>query len=213
MNDRNNLPWYYSWPAIVIAFICFWPVGIALVILRNSANKKTMFESSSNGKIYVIIGVILILAGLGSISDSFLLAVFFVAGGIALINYSKKIKKRALRYKQYIELIVNRDETSLDKIAGICNLQYEALVKELQLMIDKNVLDGAIIDPVSRTITIRKAAPMRPASYIDTAYQTEDNVPVQPVEVSCVCPGCGAKNIVVKGTTVNCEYCDSPITA
>lgn len=215
MNNNYDMPWYYSWPVIIFAFIFFWPVGIALVVMRNSANKKTMFSGSSHGVIYIVMGVILILAGIGGLSDNILLALFFIVGGIALIYYSKQVKKKSMRYKQYIELIVNREETSLDKIASVCNIQYDVMLKDLQLMINKDVLEGAILDQNSRTISIRKAAPMRPASYatapqMDSAYTT---APAQQVEVTCVCPGCGAKNIVIKGSTINCEYCDSPISA
>lgn len=209
MNNNYDLPWYYSWPVIIAAFFFCWPVGIILVIMRNSANKKTMFSGTSQGKIYVIIGVILIIAGLGSLEGSILSGLFFIAGGVALIYYSKQVKKKALRYKQYIELIVNREETSLDRIASTCNIQYDIVVKDLKLMIEKDILDGAILDQVGRTITVSKPAPMRPASY--AAPQVEGYA--APVEVSCVCPGCGAKNVVTKGTTINCEYCDSPISA
>lgn len=214
MNNNYDIPWYCSWPVIIIAFICFWPVGIALVVLRNSANKKAMFAGSADGKVYVVVGGILIFVGLfgGIFNGEFFLGLFFIAGGVALIYYSKQIKKKAMRYKQYIELIVNREENSLDKIASVCNIQYDILLKDLQLMIHKDVLDGAILDQNNRTISIRKAAPMRPASYVE-ASPTNGGYAAQPVEVTCVCPGCGAKNIVTKGSTTNCEYCDSPISA
>lgn len=214
MDYNNEQPWYCSWVAIIIAFILFWPVGIALIILRNTKDKQSVFLGSTSKKKYIAIGVILILIGLCSIGDSALMGLFFIAGGVALIIYAEKLKKKAQRNRQYIELIVNRDETSLDKIASITNVKYDILLKELQFLIDRNVLKGAILDPNNHTITVRKEAPARPAlDYSQGNVSMVNKAAAEPIQITCVCPGCGAKHILYKGTATNCDYCDSPISA
>lgn len=211
--NNNQQPWYYSWGAIIFAFIIFWPAGIALVILKNSnnKNKQSVFMGTTDKKKYVGAGVILAIIGLCSIGDSTLMGLFFLAGGIALILYAEKLKKKAMRNRQYIELIVNRDETSLDKIASICNIKYDIMVKELQFLIDRNVLKGAIIDQGSRIITIRKETPVRNLS--NNMINSSVAIASEPVQVTCICSGCGAKHVIYKGSTINCDYCDSPISA
>ncbi len=208
--DNNIRPWYQSWTAIIIAFIIFWPVGIVLLILRNSQGKQSVFMGSTDKKKYIIGGCVLILLGLCWIGNSVFLGLFTIAGGAALIFYADRLQKKAQRNRQYIELIVNRDETSLDKIASVCNVQYDIMLKELQTLINRNILKGAILDTNGRMITVRREVPVRSAMPYE---QPVLEVVEAPVSVNVVCPGCGAKHVIKKGETIYCDYCDTPITA
>lgn len=51
------------------------------------------------------------------------MTLLFVVGGGALIGYTDKITKRAVRNQKYVDLIMNQGETDLNKIANICNIQ------------------------------------------------------------------------------------------
>ena len=207
--DNNMRPWYQSWTAIIIAFIIFWPAGIVLLILRNSQGKQSVFMGSTDKKKYIIGGVILIFIGICWFGDSVFWGLFTMAGGAALIFYADRLQKKAQRNRQYIELIVNRGETSLDRIASICNVQYDIMLKELQSLINRNILKGGIIDTNGRNITVRREVPVRSTM----AYEPAVEVVEAPVSVNVVCPGCGAKHVVKKGETIYCDYCDTPITA
>ena len=66
--NNNVTPWYYSWPVIIIAFIVFWPVGLALLILRNTGNKHSVFLGSTDKRKYIIAGVVLIVLAIVSFS-------------------------------------------------------------------------------------------------------------------------------------------------
>lgn len=214
--NNNVTPWYYSWPVIIIAFIVFWPVGLALLILRNTGRKQSVFLGSTDKKKYVIAGVVLIVLAIGSFSSSNgTMGVIYLAGGIALIAYANVLVRKAQRNRQYIDLIVNNNETSLDKIASVCNVQYDTAVKELKNLITFNVLKNATIDEVNRTITIVKNEPQpQPVSqFVNDVTAGFTGASEQAAPVSCVCPGCGAKVVVRPGQTVVCEYCDTPITA
>ncbi len=213
MNGQGR-PWYFStWFIIVMFFVC-WPIAIGLLIFRNknisASGKKTLFVGTTDRKKYIIVGVIMLLIGLSKIGDNFFWGAMFIAGGIALFVYSTKLAKRSERNKKYIELIVNQGETSLDNIAGICNTTFETVVKELKILQKVGVLDNVVIDEVARTVVLNRNIPeQQPAPEMNFAGMFNE-----PAEmVTCTCPGCGAKVAVRRGSTVNCEYCDSPITA
>lgn len=216
---NNNTPWYYSTWAIVLAFLFFWPLGIVLLILRNSSSKQSIFLGSTNKKKYIIAGIILIVLGLIYISsDNTFMGLFMIIGGIALIVYAEQLKKKAVRNRQYMDLIINQGQTSLDNIANMCNINYELVVKELRTLISLGVLKNAVIDENYRTITVQKQPVQAPQQNLQgTVSNLVDSIAgavnQSSEEVMCVCPGCGAKVALRKGTTQNCEYCDMPIVA
>lgn len=223
---NNQRPWYLSWGVIILAFLCFWPAGIALLIMRNhNANKvsRQSLFSNMNKKKYITIGVILIVIGLMTISDSALMGLFLMVGGIALIVYSEKLVKDAARRKKYMDLIINNQVYSLEKIASICNVQYSIVLKELNQLISFGVLKGAYIDESKRQVVLPNT--LNTAGNI-TMTQTLENgfvsmtqtiggaTPVQqPKMVAAVCPGCGAKMSIPEGTVVECEYCAATVSA
>ncbi len=217
--NNNVTPWYYSWPVIIIAFIVFWPVGLALLILRNTGNKHSVFLGSTDKRKYIIAGVILIVLAIVSFSNgSGTMGVLYLAGGIALIAYANVLVRKSQRNRMYIDLIVNNNETSLDKIASMCNVQYDTAVKELKSLITFNVLKNASIDEMNRTITINRVQPQpqQPITQFVNDVTAGFGAAVaseQAAPVSCACPGCGAKVVVQPGQTIICEYCDTPITA
>lgn len=221
--NTNSRPWYYSTWIIVLAFIFFWPLGVFLLIMRSAGNKQSLFLGSTDRKKYIIGGACLILIGImwmssGSAGRGF----FMIVGGIVVIAYSDKSRKKAVRNRQYIDIIVNQGQTSLDNIANMCNINYDVVLKELRTLITLGVLKNAVIDEAARTITIQQAAPQIPQQNLQqTLSGLVDSVTgavgAQASEsaqmVACTCPGCGAKVAIRKGTTQVCDYCDSPIVA
>ena len=215
---NNQLPWYYSWPTIILAFLFFWPVGIALLIMRNNSMKKTSRQSlfvNTNKKMYITIGGILIFFGLCMFSDSFLMGLFFLAGGIALIAYSGKLVKSAERRKKYIDLIVNNDITGIEKIASICNVQYSVVLKELNQMISLGVLKGAYVDESARKVVLPPAQQIAQNVMGDVSQMFGEVMPAieAPKMVAVSCPGCGAKMTIRAGSVVECEYCSAAVSA
>jgi predicted transcriptional regulator len=226
MNETKHIPWYCSWVAIIIAFFIFWPVGIVLLIVRNTGSKQSAFMGSTNKKMYIIAGVVLILVGLSIFSSEKLVGFFFIVGGGALIYYAANLAKHAERNRMYIDLIVNQGETSLDKIANMCNIQYDTVHKEIKQLIVTNVLKNATIDDNYRTINIVRSSNSvnnggsmagmvnNVANMIswDTSSTENGNAQASDEIITCKCPGCGAKMAIRRGTSINCEYCDTPIT-
>lgn len=216
--NNNVTPWYYSWPVIIIAFIVAWPIGLGLLIAKNFSDKHSIFLGSTDKNKYIIAGGVLVILAFFSFSrDNSFLGLIYLAGGVALIAYANVLVKKSKRNRMYIDMIVNNGETSLDKIASVCNIQYDTVVKELKQLITFNVLKNATIDETYRTITITKEQPVQAPNLSQFVSEVTDSlsgsVSANRAPVTCTCSGCGAKVVVTPGQTISCEYCDTPITA
>ncbi len=210
----NQQPWYLSWPAIVIAFLLFWPAGIVLLVLRtrgSSFNKQAVFEGASDKKVYMGIGAVLALLGLLNLRSRSMVGVFFLIGGAALIYYSSRIAKKAERNKQYIDLIVNQGTRSIDKIASVCNVQYDVAEKEISSLISLGILKGASISSAAHMIEMAASAAGAGMPERIAGEMLDGALPAGMTEVTC--PGCGAKVFLRKGERAVCEYCDAPLSA
>ena len=204
----NNSKWYLSTWFIVVMFIVFWPVGIALLIMRNQGNKNALVIGSTNKKTYVIAGVAFLILGIMAADDNTFWGILLIVGGLALFYYSKRLTDMAGRNRKYIDLIVNQKEGSLDNIAGVCSVSYDKVVKELKYLQTVGVLSNIRLDEANRTVELieqvisEKPVSINPFGQADTRE-----------EVSCKCPGCGATKVLIKGTSAVCEYCDTQIVA
>lgn len=208
MNNIDTSKWYFSTWFIIVMFIAFWPAGIALLILKNSKNKNAMFIGTTDKRKYMLGGAALVIIGLSSIGDHAFWGLAMIVGGAAMLYYSKTLVDKAERNRKYIDLIVNQHEGSIDNIAGVCNIAYDKCIKELKYLQTVGVLSNVSIDEAGRMVNLIQTQPV-----IERNQSILSPFATPAEEVTCTCPGCGAKVAVVKGTSVTCEYCDSPITA
>lgn len=208
-----QISWWLSWPVIIIATIVFWPVGIFLIWKRTTIDKKAAMIS---GNIINIIGWISIaIAGLGLLvslsegigSDDVYMIIFFIVAGGALIFLGREVKKSAEKFKKYIAIIVNNEETSIDNIAAAIPTSYEVAKKDLQKMINRGYFAGAYINETSKEIILPKE---QKAYNIDTSEKVNLNTSLEMIVVTC--KGCGANNKIAKGNVDKCQYCGSPIS-
>lgn len=215
-NNNNNLSGLYSWPVIILALIFFWPLGLFLIIKRSSLDKRTAMSAGGKGLKGLGIGLIAFgaIGFIGLVSDpsgdaagGIVVALFFIAGGIALIMKSKKIAKEADSVKQYLNIIVNGGERQIDSIAAATGKQYDVVKKDIQNMIDKGFLKNAYINENTREVVLPSAAPAN----ANASQSTTSAAPTTTVQTRVVaCPCCGANN-TVSGTLGECEYCGSPL--
>ncbi len=216
MNNRSY-PWYLTWPVIIIVFIFFWPAALVLIYLRTQSSKKDAFTAASNKKIYIILGAILVFLGLMEFKSSIPVALFMIVGGGTMIYYANTLAKKAARNKNYIDLLVNQGETNIDKIANMLNVRYDVALKELKTMKSLGILKGAVIDEQTRSVSITEVhnAARDISGMVNNITETimgststnEASGSTEMTEGEC--PGCGAKYIDAKGTTITCSYCDS----
>ena len=211
-NKNNNLGRLYSWPVIIIALICFWPVGLFLIIKRASVDKKTAMTS---GKLIKGLGIAsCCMAALGflvCLSDGFDgtdvgMIIFFAAAGAALLYLANKIKKDADSVKLYLNIIVNGGERQLDSVAAATGKQYDVVKKDVQKMIDKGFLKNAYINENTREVVLPSAAPAN----VNVAQTTGGVAPAAVQTRVIACPCCGANN-TISGDIGECEYCGTPL--
>lgn len=210
MSD-NKLSKLYSWPVIILALWLFWPVGLFLIIKRFSLDKTAVMKDSSGKGLKIAAIVLLLLGCLGIIGSfdpfdfgTFVIFLFFIAGGIVLLNRVKKIKAEGEAIKKYLAIIVNGGERQLDVIASATGKQYNVVKNDIQKMINKGFLKNAYINENTREIVLATAVAPN-VNAISTVSSPEYS---QARVVTCPC--CGANN-TVSGALGECEYCGSPL--
>lgn len=210
--NKNNQPWYHSWIVIGLALCCFWPVGLALLIVRLN-NSKSTASFGKNQKIifYIAAGFLFLMALAGFEEGSFFVGLVFAAGGAAVIYYTRKTTKQSERFRQYINLIVNQEIESIDTIASMTGIGYDVVVDDLNKMVSQEILKNAVVDQMTRTIVLPKVQMVQQQPQMVYSNNMDGSSAEPSQMVTVICPGCGAKMVVAKGTICNCDYCDTPV--
>ncbi len=221
MLKNPKIPWWLSWPILIIVTIAFWPVGVFLIWKRISVDRKTAMAA---GRLISIFGWISVaFAGIGILAylpegitkDDVYMALFFLIAGIVLVLLGRNTAKNAEKFKKYISIIVNHEETSIDNIAMAMPTSYEKAKEDLQKMINRGYFADAYINDADREIVL----PSMEQSYVvkaevnvrtNTEVNIRTNTEIEMVVVSC--KGCGANNKIEKGTVGECQFCGSPIS-
>jgi hypothetical protein len=195
-----------SWGWIIFWIFIFWPVGLFLLLRRFAVDKSAVLRSVKAITVvsYILmgLGVIYLLISFADNNRSVITAAIIFGGGGILINrFAKKTKLTGERYKKYISLVVNQNQSSIDNIASAIGIPYETAVKDLQKMINIGYFTGAYIDVAQRDIVLAKPAPQQiiapSAATVGIAH-----------ERVVTCGSCGANNKVI-GQIGECEFCGS----
>lgn len=204
-----------SWGWIIFWLIIFWPVGLFLVIKKFSTDKSALM-SGKTGSLSVIGWILVAFGGIGFLAElsdtpeafGLVLALIFAAGGTLLLLKASKTKKTAIKYKKYIDIVVNQNVKSIDNVASAVGLSYDVVAKDLQDMINIGYLRDAYIHQGNREIILKQNEPA-PITYAQTVAPGQ----AAPQTIATRCPGCGANNVVAIGRVSECEYCGTPINA
>jgi len=201
-DHKKSLSWFW----IVVAFIIFWPIGVALLLYKIHGDRSAIMGGGKTlAKLSLAlfgVGGLFILLGIMGESGVLFYGVLMVVGGFYLNRKAKSMNVKSDRYRLYLSLIVNQGLTSLDSIAAGVGVPYDQCIGELQNMINEGYFKGSYIDQTNRQFVLIHAAPAVPVAVSPTAE------PITPKVVSC--PGCGANNTVF-GALGECEYCGSPL--
>lgn len=135
------------------------------------------------------------------------LSILFVAGGIVVIWYKRKLVKEFDRFGQYMNMIQNQNLENIDSIAAKCGRSYESVLTDLNKMISLDILGNAIIDHETRSVVFLDGSGIHEGSGTASEKKTPP-----PQMVSVVCPGCGWKTTIPKGTSCHCEYCNTQLS-
>ena len=104
---NNKEPWYISFVAIIIAFICFWPIGCILLYLRWQKKSGKYIAIARTLTVCAICMILFGIVGMSVYSDShdstdFCLALFlFIIPGLVCGYFAFKRYKKIKIYKKY----------------------------------------------------------------------------------------------------------------
>jgi len=195
-----------SWGWIIFWLILFWPIGLFLLVKKIAVDKTATINSGKGITIasYILIGFGVIYIIMAFNDPEMLLAAFLFGGGGILLNwFARKLKRTGERYKKYITMVVNQNQTSIDNIASVVGISYDVVIKDLQKMIDSGYFVGAYIDISQREIVLAKSSDEQ-----ITPSSASLSVPQQ--ERVVICKSCGANNRVLSQVG-ECDYCGSPL--
>ncbi len=210
--EKKILPW----SVIIILAVLFFPIAIYLMFYKLHNEK---YNYSINGRKVVTVGKCIMGFGLfymfivltdlswgrdiSGVFDTVIMSlIVFVGGGYATMRNGKKYIRIGQDYSEYINIIRNSVDGSIDDISWKKLKSFDATCTDLQKMIDDNILENTYIDRVNRVI-VSPLIPKRPKVVVENV-KAEMYVPVK-------CPNCGGNNSVGLNKIAECEYCGSSI--
>lgn len=199
-----------TWKSIIIFLIFFFPIGIALLLIKLHEEKDNCVSNGCwtavVGCIFVLIGISCawdVLKGLFTATDSNVTvsSIFILTGiGYALVRQGTKYINLGIAYEQYCSIIPGIPNGSIELIASACQKPVDDVCKELQKMINKGFFPHCHIDPEQKLFFSPHMRGYTPV------IQSVDKKPKV-----VTCPNCGAVNTVWEEIS-KCEYCKTPLT-
>lgn len=192
------------WAGILAALVVFFPIGIGLMILMLFRDKEHL---TINGLLVMVFGwlaeffgAVFLIVGFTEFGPAdiahFIVAVVMAAvcfaGGSWLIRNGKKYRKVGKLYDQYLPIIQNCSDGSLEWIADYTSEPYDEMCNNLKVMVDMGLFPGSYLD-LQRGIFV-------------SPWVKKENLEEHTVE----CTNCGAVN-TIRGKAGKCEYCGSPL--
>lgn len=185
-----------SWGWIIFWIIVFWPIGIYLLFKRLGNDRSALMSENSN--ILTISGIILALfavlgffGNLTHFGTALFSLILYGAGAYFVLQKANTTKRKAAKYKSYLNLIVNQQITDSNQIAN-------------QLGISPSTVDRDIHEMI--------AAGYLPQNYnVPLAPEVKSHEDIIQQERIVKCPACGANNKGIVGKIAECEYCGTQI--
>ncbi len=88
----------------------------------------------------------------GAFLSSTVVFILLCVPGLALLVGGGKRRARVLRYRRYLTAMGSNKIVSIDRLAYIVSAPYQAVLRDLQAMIDSGIITGAYIDRDERDL-------------------------------------------------------------
>jgi len=212
---------------IIFWIIICWPLGFLFLIRKMNTDKSAIMKYSKTYMVvsYIMIGLGIFYAAIAftgnftsaenaanNTAAGFVLLFLFGGGGVLLNLYARKIRKTGEKYKKYISLIINQNQSSIDNIASAAGVSYATATKDLQKMINIGYFGGAVIDVSQRVIISTRFVSRRVST--NASLSARANVIASTVQEHMkivACGSCGANSKVTIGQIAECDYCGSAL--
>lgn len=217
----------FSWPAVVVMFFLFFPVGIWMLMRKVSVERD---RAVPNGKgLRIFGGVLLFLAAVElilfasnsysvpegfSVTPVIIVMLLLIYGGFFFARKGTELLSNGERYNRYAAIIGEAPEMLISHIAVVSASDPQRVTEELQGLIDGGWFPGCHVDYEKQKFILDKAVKPVPVYPISVSAGNSVEVPEEepPAPVTVQCPHCGAISIVVPGEIRNCEYCGLPFS-
>lgn len=202
---------YMNWSWIIFFLIIFWPLGLILAIKKLLSEKLSFMCRKTGvlsfiGWVSALFGGIIFIITVSNSLNTFgiFISLLFLLGDILLLIKVSNTTKAVIKYKKYIDIIMNQNIRNIDNIASVIGLSYNTTSKYLQRMINTGYLKDAYIHQGNREIILKQCE--------FTKYTHELSIHQTPSQTfTSRCHYCGTNNLVVIGKTVECKCCGTNI--
>ena len=126
---------------------------------------------------------------------AFAIVFLFLLAGLSLIYAGLRSVRRNRRFADYVDLIRNQGQFSVEHIAMLTNRNIDQALKDVQATLNRRFLPGFRLDLEKKMIVPHNASGPPPLKHV---YRW-------------VCVSCGASNQVeTYESSANCRYCNAP---
>lgn len=165
---RLDVPWYLSWPVIIVSMI-FWPLGILLLVMRLARDRHA---GISTGRVLKVAGIVVMLAfavgGYGYYQEQRELygdipgaekvavaaAAAFTFFGFILWRFGNRLVYRGKMVREYLDVIVNKRFFGIDEIARIVSKRPDKVVSEIGFLIRTGYLPDAHLSEGAKRVVV-----------------------------------------------------------
>jgi hypothetical protein len=178
---------------------------------KRLAKEKRKKAMPVYGCIIFVLGLLLLFRAFSYRSGAtaiFALIVLLI--GFTIVSKEVTTRKKAKKYRNYTDMIVNQHTTNIDEIASAFSLPYSVVEKDLKKMIGSGFLRGAYIHQGNRQIIINQPQQVARTAPIQQNFAQQPPV-AQNQPKMVLCKSCGANNTFTSDGVHECEYCGASI--
>lgn len=228
--DSSRTEAIYSWPIIFLALYLFFPLGIYMIFKKTSLHRRNIFtigkKTFSLAISLFLFGFWIYLPKilLWLIKDSsdafqsaddltmalnsnfylklfFIGRIFFLTGFLVLmISFYQRYKSK--RYRNYINIIVNKGIEDLDEITQKMNLSKKKVISDIKVLLNKGYLSSKYEIDIDQN---------RIYDIVNERESQKEQERKKELNTRVVkCPNCHANN-KLEEKVGKCAYCNSYI--
>lgn len=138
----------------------------------------------------------------------FLFLMILNISALFLIKMGCSLKKRAKMLNTQESIINMQQNMFIDDIETLTAQSIE-MMKNVQKMTTSNSFTYTYVDGNTKRVVTQDSNMENPVQFTQQAQPMQQNM--QPEVVSVKCSGCGAANMMQKGSVCSCEYCGSSL--